>query len=37
MRSINWQTVAVAVAAVALLNQIDATRGIVSGGNRYFR
>ena len=37
MARINWPTVAVAVAAVAALNQFSATRGILSGGNRYFR
>lgn len=37
MRSINWATVAASVAAVVVLNQFDATRGIVSGGNKYFR
>lgn len=31
------KTVAVAVGVVILLAQLDATRGLVSGGNRYFR
>jgi len=31
------QSAAVAVVAVILLANIDATRGLVSGGNRFFK
>lgn len=32
-----WQSAAVAVVAVILLAQFEGTRGLVNGGNRFFR